>query len=79
MTIEAYNRHGTSFMLTSEQFELLKSEVWLHIGAFKSDVTTDIAMLFKSSSSNTTLALPEKFSRQTLSKNIPRSVFQGML
>ena len=69
MTIEAFNRHGTSFMLTSEQFALLNAEVMLHMSAFKSGATTDIALLFKSASPSTVLALPEKFSRQGLNQN----------
>ena len=60
MTIEAYKNPGTSFMMTKEQFAFLKAQVLLHMSAFKSEATTDIALLFRSGSQSTTIALPEK-------------------
>ncbi|MBO4509451.1 MAG: hypothetical protein J5747_12555 [Spirochaetaceae bacterium] len=60
MTIEAYKNTGTSFMLTREQFAFLNAQVLLHLSAFKSEVTTDIGILFRSGSQSTPIALPEK-------------------
>ncbi len=70
MTIEAFNRPETSFMLTREQFAFLKAQVLMQMSAFTSDDTTDIGLLFGGGSTGKTLALPEKFSRPVLAESM---------
>ena len=70
MTIEAYKNPGTSFMMTKEQFAFLKAQVLLHMSAFKSEATTDIALLFQNGTPGKTLALPEKFSQPVFAESM---------
>ena len=70
MTIEAYKKPETSFMLTREQFALLKAQVLLHMSAFKPDDTTDIGLLFGGGSTGKTLAQPKKFSRPVFAESM---------